>query len=277
MGATAEEGTGRLIRAAVELDELKDRLSVWPEQLQRYVIDQLAEIAAEAETLAEALRDRPSKDLSWDPGSDEYEVFAIPIPGRKWLWRARPRKNLSMPIYRTKDTGRQREQIDVVVYLSDEAQEKTAPVLRAVDEARRALGYVDAELIEDKLGSLWRTWLAKIKNGLSRQEVAERLIKVERAFELGFLDLKQAQVDSQEAQAFATLVQALDSQDRGCVRIGSLLVLKYDGQIVGRSLSQIELRALQQFPAIQRHPEALLEKLAAAVYELDAADRQPLE
>jgi hypothetical protein len=108
--------------------------------------------------------------------------------------------------------------------------------------------------------------------GFARHEA-----KVERALELRFLDLQEAQVDSEEAAAFGRLVQSVEGEQRACVRIGSLLLLKYNGQLIGRKLSQVELHALHLFPAIQQHPETLLGELAAAVNQLEAADKQPLE
>jgi len=91
--------------------------------------------------------------------------------------------------------------------------------------------------------------------------------------------VKQAQVDSQEAQAVATLLQALETQERACIRIGSILLIKYTtpsagGVVLSRNLTPAEMTALQRYPAIQRNPETVLEQLATAVYELNTTDQQ---
>jgi hypothetical protein len=267
VGRTAEDEVDRLLAAAERLRGIW--VGAWPSHFERYVVERLAELADKAEVYVEELEGRtPLYPPRLSVPKDDYDGVPSPLRGGAWFWAIHPLGKLRELVHGT-DSVLPRPEVDVIVYLGDDDPQRADPVLRAVNNARIALGYVDADLVEDKKGSLWRTWRSRLKAGLGQQEVADRLTKVERAFELGFLDMKQAEVDSQEAQAFATLVQSLEQQERACVRIGSLLILKYDGQILGRTLSQIEIRALERYPAIQRNPETLLEQLATSVYQLE--------
>ena len=83
------------------------------------------------------------------------------------------------------------------------------------------------------------------------------------------IDSRQAQIDSQAATAVRNLVSALNKVPTACVRVGSILFIKYtksDGPVVlVRTLSQVEIRILEHYPEIQQKPEKALEALALAV------------
>jgi hypothetical protein len=62
-----------------------------------------------------------------------------------------------------------------------------------------------------------------------------------------------------------------------CVRIGSMLIVKYpDSQgsdmVLVRQLSALELRTLERFPGIQRDPCNAIEMLAAAVMAAETVE-----
>ena len=92
-------------------------------------------------------------------------------------------------------------------------------------------------------------------------------MKVERAFELAQLELRQADVDIREADAVNKLLASLENVPRACLRVGSVLVIKYphpaadEPVVIVRNLSQLELHALSRFPEIQRFPETALQAL----------------
>ena len=122
-------------------------------------------------------------------------------------------------------------------------------------------------------------WLDK--GGGPRRPARQRfvIIKVERAFELAQLDLRQADVDVRQADAVNKLLRSLESVPRACVRAGSVLVIKYPDPASGepivivRNLSQLELHAPGSFPAVQKSPEGVLEALTMAIESLAADGR----
>jgi hypothetical protein len=142
-------------------------------------------------------------------------------------------------------------------------------VLDRVDKLVRALGYGDPIGEEIESGSIFRKYFASIRRGFSSAQVQERASKAERALELLTIDSKQAQVDGQAAAAVQSLVSSLGEIPTACVRVGSILLVKYasiDGAVVlVRTLSQAEIRVLERFPEIQRRPDKVLEALAFAV------------
>jgi hypothetical protein len=106
--------------------------------------------------------------------------------------------------------------------------------------------------------------------------VQERPIKVEGPLEVQFIDLNQAEVDSKEAEAVARLVESLADIPSAVVRVGSISMIKFstpDGAVVQtRTLSQIEIRAMERFPETQINPRIALEALSNAVLTLQATE-----
>ena len=86
----------------------------------------------------------------------------------------------------------------------------------------------------------------------------------------------QAKVDAAEADAFAKAMASLGDVTSACVRVGSMLIVKYPdslGNIVlVRQLSALELRTLERFPGIQRDPRTAIETLAAAVMDAETVE-----
>jgi Domain of unknown function (DUF5753)/Helix-turn-helix domain len=186
------------------------------------------------------------------------------------LVRSADTENSAAEQERTFDAGASPniDRISVAAYV-DGSPYAMRQVLSGVDKLVHALGYGDPldEGIEQ--GSIFRKYFASIRRGISSSVVQERTIKVERALELLTIDSKQAQVDGQAAAAVQNLVNSLSEVPTACVRVGSILLIKYtgvDGAVVlVRTLSQVEIRALERFPEIQRKPEKVLEALAFAL------------
>ena len=169
-------------------------------------------------------------------------------------------------------------EISVAVY-ADGSDDANTRLLAAVDNLVAALGYDGPSDVTTETGSIFRRSVAKAQQALSSDALEQRLHKVERALEIEYLDLKQAEVDGREAEAIATLIAALNNVPRGCARAGSILLIKYpvngEPAIFTRNLSQLELRALEQYPEIQTRPETALQALAMALENLQQPAIQP--
>jgi hypothetical protein len=169
------------------------------------------------------------------------------------------------------------DQVDVVAYLDTDDQSKIDATLDALENLADVLGYSEVRVIKQEGGSFWRRASAKAKEGFLSEEVQDRLAKIERAVDLAAIAVKQADVDERTANAVNGLIASLDGIPRACVRVGSILLVKYeqDGQptILSRSLSAVEMRALEKYPGIQKDPEATLQLLGRVLmrgeHELD--------
>jgi hypothetical protein len=165
-------------------------------------------------------------------------------------------------------------QISVAMYVDgdDEAIKK---VLARVDHLVDALGYGSPTEEQIEHGSIFRRYLAALKRGLSSRDAREGFIKAERALELLAIDTRQAQVDEKVAAAVSGLVESFEDVPQACVRVGSIFFVKYTGAtgpiVLARNLSQVEIRAMEKFPEIQRNPEKAFEALALAVTQLEGS------
>lgn len=154
-------------------------------------------------------------------------------------------------------------------------------VFEALDDLVEILGYNRPENEDIRRGSFWRQASAWMRKAVGSDEVKDRLIKVERAIELQHLDSKQADVDSKIGETVGQLIASLDEIPQACLQAGSILLIKYhDGRgpvLLMRSLSQLEIRALERYPEIQMRPREALQALSAAVTSLEptAAEHNP--
>lgn len=172
------------------------------------------------------------------------------------------------------DTAEAPASIAVDAYLDTDDSDVAQKALAALDELAALLGY-DGPYGEQTLrGSLFRRSLAMRRASESTEEVHQRLIQAELALELASMDATQAHVDLQTTRVVERLLSALTDVPQACVRIGSLLLIKYQTAagptILVRTLSQIEVNALEQYPEIQKQPERMLDALALAVENIES-------
>ena len=105
--------------------------------------------------------------------------------------------------------------------------------------------------------------------------MAERLQKLERAAEVTALDKPQAVANKDHATAIATLVKALDKSNQACVQAGNLLLLKNGDDIIAKTLSPAELRAVEKNQALLKQPQHLLHKLQVICEDSGEAETSP--
>jgi hypothetical protein len=160
-------------------------------------------------------------------------------------------------------------EITVDIYLDTDDRVAAARVFSAADSLMRVTGYdgpFDEEIV---YGSIFRRAKAVAMEAATSEEMRERLIQLERLIELSVLESKQAAVNVREAQAARMLIDSIADVPQACLRLGSVLVVKYqDGGgpvLLSRNLSQLEMHALERFPEIQKNPRQVLDALAAAV------------
>jgi len=292
----AMPGIGR-IRATQIMEKLKiadsRRLRALSEQQREALLGEFAYSRAggthssrvESSVAATPLRSHRSptgpESSSWTDmqlASSGYHLSAVEgAAGRLTVVLAMPAARLQSAIDRDSpllDPHTQLTQIGVDVYLATDDATTAERVFSAVDELVIALGYGEPLNVEIQRGSLFRRSKAAARRVLSSDELTSRLKKVERAIELASLDVRQAEVDSVEAQAVTRLIEALKEIPHACIRAGSVFVVKYEGShgpvILARNLSPLEVHTLESFPEIQTNPRTALEALATAIASRDA-------
>ncbi|WP_406344774.1 hypothetical protein [Streptomyces sp. NBC_00648] len=161
-------------------------------------------------------------------------------------------------------------EVAVEIYIGSEDESKIKKIVQSAQQLIEALGYEEVGEPEILRGSIFRRSRAVAQVGLDELKI--QLMKVERGFELAQLDLRQAEVNVKESEAVSGLLVSLEGVDRACIRIGSLLVVKYKfggaPVVFVRTLNQLEMHALTRFPEIQTNPERALSLLATAVQSL---------
>lgn len=93
-------------------------------------------------------------------------------------------------------------------------------------------------------------------------EIEKRLKKAERALELAVLNEPQSIIDKNLAEAAATLIKSLENQNEAVVSLGSLLVIKFNGNVYIKNLSPMQAKFLEDAPEIIIEPKKLLERLS---------------
>jgi cold shock CspA family protein len=165
--------------------------------------------------------------------------------------------------------------ISVDAYLDTNDMTTARAVLDAIDELAGLLGYEIPTDEEIRRVSVWRNAKAALQRGVAHEEVRNRLIKMERALELVGIDERQASVDVKTAEAVERLMSGLQDVPQACMRVGSLLMVKYQDHrgpvLLVRSMSQLELRAFERYPEIQQDPRTAIEALATAISNLEPA------
>jgi uncharacterized protein YjbI with pentapeptide repeats len=147
----------------------------------------------------------------------------------------------------------------VQVYLEsqDGASEVDQGVLGVLRGMNAELGFRPPPVID----SWFRKFRATVERTVESDPFSDLTLRVERALEMKALHEPQAQIDSAEAGAAADLIRSLDRQKNALVQIGSLLLIKVDGNLVVRNLTQRELAFIQRNPASSANAKDILGRL----------------
>ena len=158
--------------------------------------------------------------------------------------------------------------VPIRAYIDETPAGAIDSISAAVNEVLIAYGFTVADEFPEIKGSWFKKWFAVTKDALSQPEVIERLEKIERAVELKAIDKPQADVDSKQASAIATLIKALDKVPNAAVQAGSVLVVKLTtpkGPVIqARTLSQDEMVQLENNQLLLQDPAEVLGRLSDA-------------
>jgi uncharacterized protein YjbI with pentapeptide repeats len=150
--------------------------------------------------------------------------------------------------------------LPIRVYLNEGNSALAAQIEGAVKSLAEAFGFV-IENFPLAEGPWCKRFCLKMKRDTKREDITDRLAKLEQAIELATLHKTQAQVDKTQAEEVANLLKVLEGASQGVWQIGSMLLV--DGKVAwGRSLRPKEMSLLEQNPNLLRDPAGILQALA---------------
>ena len=157
--------------------------------------------------------------------------------------------------------------LDIRIYISNRRQSRA--IEQAVNNFAKNFGI---DVIHDSppiIGSWFREKLAH-----ARQDgtLADQLKLAERALQMKALLKTQAEIDRSQADATALLIATLEKTSDAIVQVGSILIVKHQGTLVVRNLTQRELAFYERNPSLFRDPAAALKELQRAETEAEVTD-----
>ncbi len=149
------------------------------------------------------------------------------------------------------------------------SQEILDGICKRIESFALDRGFAVAAAFPPEAGSWWKKFLLKTRQAATHEEVLERLGKVERGFELQYLDGPQSEANKNQAEAVACLLQSMKDISSGCIQVGSLLVVKatdLDGRVraAARTLTIQELKRIESNQAMLGQPTEILSWLGAS-------------
>jgi len=144
------------------------------------------------------------------------------------------------------------------VYTS--ADEPPPELLRALGRLVRVVGLETVETSEVERGSWFRRWRLRDTTGDGFRKLAN---KAQRAGELHFIQQVRAQADEHEANAVASVIRAVEGMDSAVVQLSSMVIVKHQGGLICRVLSEREIGVLANHPELLKSPGELFQLLSA--------------
>jgi hypothetical protein len=120
-----------------------------------------------------------------------------------------------------------------------------------------------------EISSWFKRFIAKTSNAIKEGEFEDELKKAKRALELHALQKIQSEIDKNQAEAAAGLMNALENVKAAVLHIGSILVVKNtdsegNSNTLVRTLTPKELIYLENHPEVVKNPHSILDNLSIA-------------
>jgi hypothetical protein len=162
-----------------------------------------------------------------------------------------------------------------------EDTEEWRRLFSAGEEVAEALGYARESTLPTEYGSVFQR--AFWKRIATSDEARQYEAMLQQALGLKVAMLDQAEYDSKQAAAAAGLITSVAAVPTACVKVGSLLLIKYadppngDPVVLVRSLSSREVQALDHYPAMLKNPHTVLDALNMAIAASEPPEITPDE
>lgn len=131
--------------------------------------------------------------------------------------------------------------------------------------------------VEDESEAIQGSWIKrviyKLKKAFQSEQVQERIKKGEHALELITIKKTQSEIDRNQVEAAASLIQSLEKVDSAAFKIGSLILIKVTDEnrktkVVSRTLTTNELMILEKNIDLLNKPMELLNLLESERLQL---------
>jgi len=149
----------------------------------------------------------------------------------------------------------------ITVYLDGHDAESVKKVQAAI---RQVIAEADWDLAfegDGIPGSWFGRFFARSKEALTSEQTKAELRRIERALEIQALHLPQSQIDAAQSDGVAKLITALANTSDALILIGSVLLIKVDGVLTVRNLTQVELAYIEHNKNLYKSPKDMLEEL----------------
>jgi hypothetical protein len=150
--------------------------------------------------------------------------------------------------------------LDIQVYLAN--GENYAAVESALNDFIEVLHIEVLDRGNPEFGSWFRRMKGKITSETpSIEEVIELAV---RAVQMKTMLWPQAGIDAAQGDVLAKLITALGPERNAVIQIGSILLVKSNGDLMCRNLTQAELSYLERNPTLIKDPSSILRQLQDA-------------
>lgn len=218
-------------RVTWDIDRYKIDVQGMTLHLRRAVSD-LQSVSAQTETLYDTLTNQVERRLaSWQ--SRDFHDFAGSMV-RNGIWAP------------------------VSVYTS---AEDGAGLKNVVVAVLREFALVSAVEEPPVLGSWFQRLWIKSQAVAESPSVHSRLARLEEAIALEHLGKRRAEIDKEKAESVAALLSAIKEQENAVVRIGSIIAIKAQGDLVVWTIGEMEAAALEKNGDLLVNPVAALKFL----------------
>lgn len=112
-------------------------------------------------------------------------------------------------------------------------------------------------------GSWFRPILVRSIKGSIHLVAAISMKRLNEKIRQAVFDKDQALIDHQQTTGAAALITSLENQESAVVRVGSVLLVKFNGHLSVHNLTKGQMSWIENKPALLRDPETLLETLKA--------------
>lgn len=155
--------------------------------------------------------------------------------------------------------------VPMSVYTStDEPPEE---LIRALAQLLRTTGLSVSHEGEIERGSWFRSWRVRESKAGGLRRLGRLAEKAERASELRYIYSTRAESDEHEANAVATIIRTLDAVDSAVIQLSSIIIVKFEGQIICRVLTEAELKLLREHPELLKTPSDLFSTLSETTHQ----------
>jgi hypothetical protein len=152
------------------------------------------------------------------------------------------------------------DELDIQVYLADGGNHTA--VESALNDFIGALHLEVLSREDPEFGSWFRRMRGKVTSQTpSLEEVVELAV---RAAQMKTMLWPQAGIDAAQGDVLAKLITSLGSEHNAVIQIGSILLVKSNGDLMCRNLTQAELSYLERNPPLIKDPGSILRQLQDA-------------